>query len=276
MKTYYQRYEGGTGFGMRLSPAVKWLLIANVASFLFGMIRGRPYIYAFGLVPELVIERFTIWQPVTYLFLHGGFFHLFFNMFGLWMFGSELEWTWGTRFFLKFYFLSGIGAGLFTVILSQTPSVPTIGASGAILAIFMAFALTYPNRYIFLYFLFPVKAKYLMLVLFLIELFASARHVNDGIGHITHLGGMLIAYFYLRWGNLTGSFFADLKKGRIKRRRKIRFVRPRDGSENDRMNSDVDRVLDKISREGIENLTTEEWETLNRASKKFESREGND
>jgi membrane associated rhomboid family serine protease len=276
MRTYYQRYDGGTGFGMRLSPAVKWLLIANVASFLLGTIVGRPYVYLFGLVPQDVLSRFLIWQPVTYLFLHGGFFHLFFNMFGLWMFGSELEWTWGTRFFLKFYFIAGIGSGLFTVFFSQTPTVPTIGASGAILAIFMAFALTYPDRYIFLYFFFPVKAKYLMLVLFLIELFASAGHVHDGIGHITHLGGMLIAYFYLRWGNLTGSFFDDLKKGRIKRRRKIRFVRPQNGSENDRMKSDVDRVLDKISREGIKSLTTEEWETLNRASKRFKSGEESD
>jgi membrane associated rhomboid family serine protease len=248
-------------------------LIANVASYLIGTFVGRPYIYLFGLVPESVLSRLYIWQLVTYLFLHGGFFHLFFNMFALWMFGSDLEWNWGSRFFLKFYFLAGVGAGLFTVLLSKMPTVPTIGASGAVFAILMAFALTFPNRLIYLYFLFPIKAKYFMLIFFVIEFWASAVHVQDGIGHVTHLGGMLIAYFYLRSGNFSRALLDGI--GRERRKRRIKVVRRKD-NERDRLKSEVDRVLDKISREGIERLTGEEWEILNRASKLIKPGEDSD
>lgn len=273
MPSYRYSLGGAYSFLAGISPAVKFLVISNVASFLLRLIIGRPYDLLFGLVPESVISRFYVWQPLTYLFLHGGFFHLFFNMFALWMFGSELEYTWGTRFFLKFYFLTGIGAGLFTVLLSKTPHVPTIGASGAILALLMAFALIFPNRLIFLYFLFPIRAKYLMVILFAIEFISSFRYVNDGIGHLTHLGGMVIAYFYLRWGNLVGSLFRRAR--RRKSAQRLTIVR-REEEERERLRREVDRVLDKISREGIQNLTGEELETLDRASKLNKTREGLD
>jgi|GEM_PF-3899232 len=148
MRAYHYRRSTGGGFSplIRLSPAVKLLLITNVIAFLVGSMVGRPFIYFFGLVPESVLSRLYVWQLFTYLFLHGGFLHLFFNMFALWMFGSELENSWGTNFFLKFYFLTGAGAGVITVFLSKMPTVPTIGASGAVFAILMAFALTFPNR----------------------------------------------------------------------------------------------------------------------------------
>jgi membrane associated rhomboid family serine protease len=260
------RYSAGGAFPFfaSLSRAVKFLLIANVASYILGLIIGRSYVLFFGLVPESVLSKFYFWQPVTYLFLHGGFLHLLFNMFALWMFGSELEYHWGSRYFVKFYFLTGIGAGIITLLLSQTPHVPTIGASGAIFAVLMAFALTFPNRLILLYFLIPIKAKYLIGLFFIVEFFASFRYVNDGIGHITHLGGMIIAYFYLRWGNMAGSFFDTWKKR--KARRRLGVVR-RDEEERERFRIEVDRILDKIGREGIERLTSEERETLERASR---------
>jgi membrane associated rhomboid family serine protease len=255
---------GASSFLAGISPAVKLLLIVNIASFLLGLIAGRPYIMLFGLVPESVLSRFYVWQPLTYLFLHGGFFHLLFNMFTLWMFGSELEYQWGTRFFLKFYLLTGIGAGLFTLLLSKTPHVPTIGASGAILALLMAFALTFPDRLIFLYFLFPIKAKYLMVLLIAVEIYSSIEYVNDGIGHLTHLGGMIIAYFYLRWGNMVGSLFGRLERKKAKQR--LTIVRHEE-EERERFRREIDRVLDKISRDGIKNLTAEERETLDKASR---------
>jgi len=278
MRVRYNRYGSGSSFSplMRLSPAVKILLIANVASFFLGSIVGRPYTYFFGLVPDSVLTRLHVWQLATYLFLHGGFFHLFFNMFALWMFGSELESTWGTPYFLRFYFLTGVGAGVITVLssfYSGTTDIPTIGASGAVFAVLMAYALTFPNRLIYLYFLFPVKAKYLMMVFFLIEFVASFRYVNDGIGHFTHLGGMVIAYFYLRKGQFTKTVLGGLEKE--KRRRKIRVVRKHEG-ERHHVKREVDRVLDKISKEGIEKLTREEWDTLNRASKLMKPGEGPD
>ena len=258
---------------MRLSPAVKLLLIANTVSYLLGKVIGPAYIHVFGLVPESVLSRFFIWQVVTYLFLHGCFFHLFFNMFALWMFGSELEWNWGSRFFLKFYFLTGIGAGIITVLFSKMPGIPTIGASGAVFAVLMAFALTYPNRLIFLSFLFPVKAKYLMMIFFFIEFISGFRYVIDGIGHLTHLGGMLIAYFYLRSGKVRQSLAGGLE--RRKRKRGIRVVKRRN-DEQDRLKREVDRVLDKISKEGMENLTEEEWDILQRASRLMRSGKDSD
>ncbi|MEJ2635143.1 MAG: rhomboid family intramembrane serine protease [Calditrichia bacterium] len=174
---YYQM-----GFGM-MTPGVKNLLFANIAVFLVQMLApGLVPIYYFGLVPVLVIKKLFIWQLVTYMFLHGGFGHIFFNMFALWMFGVELERTWGTREFLKFYFLTGIAAGISMVVFNWGSMVPTIGASGAIYGILAAYALFFPDRYVYLYFLFPIKMKYLALILGGLEFLSS--YSQDGIAHI--------------------------------------------------------------------------------------------
>jgi len=137
------------------------------------------------------------------MFLHGGFGHIFFNMFALWMFGMELERTWGTREFIKYYFLTGIAAGVSSLLWNWGSPYPTIGASGAVYGILAAYALFFPDRYVYLYFLFPIKMKYLALILGGIEFLSMYQ--NDGIAHIAHLGGMVVGYFYLRhrykhWG----------------------------------------------------------------------------
>ncbi len=118
-------------------------------------------------------------------------------MFALWMFGVELERTWGTREFVKFYFLTGIAAGISTALFNWGSIVPTIGASGAIYGILAAYALFFPDRYVYLYFLFPIKMKYLALILGGLE-FLSA-YSQDGIAHVAHLGGMVVGFFYLRY-----------------------------------------------------------------------------
>src|SRR5262249_22622759 len=133
-----------------------------------------------GLVPELVIRRLWIWQPVTYMFVHAGVFHILFNMLALWMFGTELERLWGTRFFLKFYFVTGIGAGILPILVSLLPfgfarviySVPTVGASGAIFGLLLAYALYFPDRPIYMYFLFPVPARIFVLIMGAIAFYA--------------------------------------------------------------------------------------------------------
>jgi len=137
-----------------VTPAIKVLIAANVAAFLAGLVvPGLTLVL--GLRPADVIEHSYVWQPVTYMFLHGGIFHILFNMLALWMFGTELERLWGTRYFLKFYFVCGIGAGVLTVLFSLMPfgfaqqvyySV-VIGASGAIYGLLLAYALTYPERW---------------------------------------------------------------------------------------------------------------------------------
>ena len=194
-----------------MTPGVKNLLLANIAVFIVqilapSLIENKYFI----LVPQLVFKKLYLWQLVTYMFLHGGLGHIFFNMFALWMFGIELERTWGTKEFLKYYFLTGIGAGIFIALFS---SYPTIGASGAVYGVLAAFALFFPDRYVYLYFLFPIKMKYLALGLGLIE-FLSSYRAADGIAHVAHLGGMIIGFFYLRykyrhWG-IGQNFFKNL------------------------------------------------------------------
>jgi len=192
-------YESSFG---RMSPGVKNLLFANIAVFLLQMLApalNDTLVRFFGLVPRLAINHLFIWQFVSYMFLHGGFSHIFFNMFALWMFGVELERLWGTREFLKYYFLTGIFAGLSTALFSWGSIIPTIGASGAIYGILAAYALFFPDRYVYMYFLFPIKMKYLALILGLLEFFAAYNQAQSGIAHAAHLGGMVIGFFYLRY-----------------------------------------------------------------------------
>ncbi len=192
-------YESSFG---RMSPGVKNLLFANIAVFLLQMLApalNDTLVRFFGLVPRLAFNHLFIWQFVSYMFLHGGFSHIFFNMFALWMFGVELERLWGTREFLKYYFLTGIFAGLSTALFSWGSIIPTIGASGAIYGILAAYALFFPDRYVYMYFLFPIKMKYLALILGLLEFFAAYHQAQSGIAHAAHLGGMVVGFFYLRY-----------------------------------------------------------------------------
>jgi len=196
-------------FGPAITRMVKLLIIANVAVFLWQMLAGLAGGYGmiriFGLTPYLVLSKLYFWQLVTYLFLHGGIGHIFFNMFALWMFGSELERYWGPRAFLRFYFVTGIGAGVLSVLADPSGMAPTIGASGAIYGVLMAYGMMFPDRYVYLYFLFPVKVKYFVAVLGLIAFFSSLNAPGSTIAHVAHLGGMLVAFLYLkRWLSISG------------------------------------------------------------------------
>jgi membrane associated rhomboid family serine protease len=178
---YYQKQSFGFG-GYGLTNGIKNLLYANGILFLLFQIPSNLSLildHHFALRPYQVLYQFEIWQLVTYMFLHGGFWHIFFNMFMLWMFGTELERTWGTREFLKFYFICGIFAGITLLILS--PGSATIGASGAIYGVMMAYAVLYPNRPIYLYFLFPIPAKYFIGFLVLVSFFSTLNTSTDGI-----------------------------------------------------------------------------------------------
>ncbi|MCJ7496842.1 MAG: rhomboid family intramembrane serine protease, partial [candidate division Zixibacteria bacterium] len=195
MSNYYQSYNLGWGGG--LPRGVKALLLANGGIFLAQYLTGNKLVFLFGLSPSLVKEGY-VWQIVTYMFLHGGLFHILFNMFALFIFGADIERAWGTKNFVKYYFITGIGAGVASFLLSFNSQVTTIGASGAIFGLLVAFALMFPDRIIYLYFLFPIRAKYMALLFGIIELIASFRYTGDGIGHFAHLGGMVIGYIYLK------------------------------------------------------------------------------
>jgi len=194
--TYY-RYR--FSFGSGLTPVVKNLMILMGAVFLLQMIVSRWINLYLGLVPLLVWEKYYVWQLVTYIFLHGGITHLLFNFLALWMFGGELENYWGSKKFLRYFLFCGIGAGVCTVLFSPYQFIPVIGASGSIYGLLLAFGWLFPNRPIYIYFLFPIPAKYMVIIFGLIELFSSAEGTGGGIAHLTHLGGILFGLLYMAY-----------------------------------------------------------------------------
>lgn len=213
--SYYPRSPTVSfGPGGRVPPGVKWLLIINsgvfVVYFLSVQLQLAPLVMLFrvlSLIPAWVVKGAILWQPVTYLFLHSphGFGHILFNMLMLWMFGSDLERDWGTRRFLNYYFFCGIGAGLCDVAArymmgsSRELYIPTIGASGAIYGVLLAFGLLYPNRTVFFALLFPIPARIFVLILGVIAFLSSFGASGSRISHMAHLGGMAFGYYYLRF-----------------------------------------------------------------------------
>ncbi len=210
-----------------ISTTLQALIGANVVMFVAQGI--FPVLTALlGLHPAWVIHSFWIWQLVTYMFLHGGLFHILFNMLALWMFGAELERTWGTRYFLKYYFVTGIGAGLLTVLFSMLPfgfarqmqGFNIIGASGAIYGLLLAYAIYFPERPILLI-VFWVPARLCVTILGAIAVFASLSD-SGGVANATHLGGLLVGYLYLKSGG--GDPLSEMKyrylKWKINRLRK--------------------------------------------------------
>ena len=188
-----------------ISQAVKVLIAVNVVAYLLSLI-VPAVIERLGLIPAAVVEGLALWQPLTYMFLHGGLGHLLFNMLALWMFGTELERTWGTRFFVRYYLVTGIGAALVTVLWTLTPlpyadslyrSV-VVGASGAIYGLLLAYGLYFPSRTIYLYFLFPIPARYFVMLVGAIAFLSSIGSSGGGVAHVAHLGGLLVGYLYLK------------------------------------------------------------------------------
>src|SRR5689334_22007685 len=191
-------YGYQVSIGPSITPAVKSLIIANVVAFGMQQITSNQMLVIFGLTPALVTGQFFFWQLVSYLFLHGGLMHLVFNMFGLWMFGSDLERSWGSAFFLRYYFLTGIGAGLLSVAVHPSSTQVTIGASGAIYGVLLAFGMMYPNRMLLLYFVVPVKAKYFVAGLGALSFISALQSPGSPVAHLAHLGGMLFGLAYLK------------------------------------------------------------------------------
>jgi membrane associated rhomboid family serine protease len=208
MRRYPSPYASSFSFGPGpLSTAIKAIIGANVVMF-FATTFFRTLVPILGLVPALVVGRLWVWQVATYMFLHGGLFHILFNMLALWMFGTELERIWGTRYFLKFYFVSGIGAGVLTVLFSLMPfgfaqqlqQSIVIGASGAVYALLLAYAIYFPDRPIYMYFVFPIPARIFVLIMGVIAFYSSVAESGGGIASATHLGGLAVGYAYLKSG----------------------------------------------------------------------------
>ena len=186
-----------------MTPAVKLLVIVNVVMFVLNLIVPLMTL-RLGLQPQAVFEQYALWQPVSYMFLHdiGGVGHILINMLALWMFGTELERTWGTRFFTKYYFVTGIGAAATSLILSLFINDiyynVTVGASGAIYGLLLGYGMYFPDRPIYLYFVFPIPAKYFVMIIGAIAFLSALGGPGGGVAHTAHLGGLVVGYLYLK------------------------------------------------------------------------------
>lgn len=203
--------------GRGITPAVKFLLIVNTVVFAIQTFADDRITLLFGLVPRLVWQDYFIWQLFTYQFLHGGLFHLLFNMLALWMFGCDLERRWGSVFFLKYFFVSAVGGGIVNTLILPNQVAPSIGASGGIYGILLAYGLIYPNQIVYFYFLFPIKMKHFVWIIGGISFYSSITSGQSGIAHLAHLGGMLFGYLYLRGGNPWERFKLYLDRRRLAR-----------------------------------------------------------
>jgi len=260
---------GAAGF----RGAVKWIIIISGAALILQQFFGPAMATVFGLVPVFVLKRFWLWQPFTYLFLHGGLFHWLFNMFILWMFGRELETRWGTFEFLKYFFVTGVGAGLLVLALAPHSYTPTIGASAAVFGFLAAFAMVFPDATMYLYFVIPVKAWQAAALFAFIEFFAGMEGGGAGISRFAHLAGMAIGFLYLRLGWRANAFFAkpiEVVTGFWRRaplpsaKRKVELYEV-----TDEMVDEVDRILDKVLRQGVESLTSQERKVMDRYSSRL-------
>ncbi len=188
-----------------MTPAVKLLLWANIGMFVVSWL-APDIVLLLGLQPYAVIFQLRLWQPLTYMFLHAGVAHILFNMLALWMFGVDLERLWGRDFFLKYYFIAGVGAAATTILLSLLPGPLgatmwmslTVGASGAIYGLLVAYALHFPDRPIYVWALFPIPARVFVLIMGAIAFMSSVGGDQGGVANTAHLGGLVVGYVYLK------------------------------------------------------------------------------
>ncbi len=301
---------GGFSF---FPPVIKALLITNGLMWLFFGLFLPTFRESLHLWPLVTLEKslmlwplganFWPWQLVTYMFLHGGFWHVVINMLMLWMFGMELEHTWGSAKFLLYYLLCGIGAGVANLLVSPmlghvVPTAgssgllevgPTVGASGAVFGILIAFGMLWPDRPIYVYFLLPIRAKYFIAAYIGIELFLGVVGSSDGIAHFAHLGGAAVGFLFIfaerhseafrsLVGNLGGAAFRRSARPRPRggpgsEVHEARFYDiggpPRREDEGETTQEVIDAILDKISTGGYQSLSDEEKRMLNEASRKI-------
>ena len=281
----YSSSYSSNPFGSMLTRWVRWLLIANCAVFLVGLLLRLTV--GFRIAEYLAFRPadalFEPWTVLTYMFVHGDFFHLLMNMLGLFFFGPVLEDRWGSRQFIKFYLLCGLGGALLSVLFWDQA---IIGASGAVFGVMVAFAMYWPDSPIYIWGIFPIKAKWLVAGLVTLNLISALNGTRSGTAHLAHLGGAFAAFGYLKspfapsaFGEVYGSPRSKKKtrgwRDLLPRRRTGKLaaepptpVRPRP-PEAPRPLDDVDRILDKISSQGIGSLTEEERLRLEEASRRL-------
>ncbi len=310
----YYRPSGMSGFSF-FPPVLKYLLITNGVVYFIQLI-SQMFIYAYSTGGQAVTYEYLLmkyfalnplfsggiysdspsfyfWQLITYQFMHGSFTHILFNMFMLWMFGMEIEHIMGSKKFLIFYLVCGLGAGIFQLLLPPLLSEavgPTIGASGAVFGVMIAFAMYFPDRYVFVYFLIPIKTKYLMAILVVIEFMSVGN--QSVVAHLAHIGGAItgvililidrrnefkrkniFSSFKKSSNNFSaGGFQNTFRKNPFKQAdvedAKYYDINNNQKTEEQVNQEEIDKILDKISQSGYQNLSDREKKILFEASKK--------
>lgn len=245
--------------------AIKVLLFANIGVFLVDLLTQQQYLYNWlSLKPTLVIQEFQVWRLLTYLFVHdSNVFHILFNMLLLWMFGSSLVDHMGERKFIWFYLSTGFFSGICSLIFYSATDIPVavVGASGAIFGLMVAFAVFWPTMIFNLFLIFPLQARYAVLILGAVELVSITY--NGRTAHVAHLGGALFAFAYLK---LEDRGVELLDRWRNRKVEQVRRAVKRTEAEATQTMVDIDPILKKISISGMNSLTKEEKEKLERAS----------
>lgn len=267
---------GGYSFGgFMMTPMVKRLLIANVATFvLLLMLPERMWVLEWlAFRPDRVLTR--PWGAITYMFVHADLIHLLVNMLVLFFFGPPLEDRWGSREFLRYYLICGMGGVLLSFLLA--PGAPIVGASAACYGLMLAFAMSWPDAPIYVWGIFPVKAKYLVGFFFLLTFVQAFGAPGGPVAHMAHLGGLLTGLVYIRADWRPGARLESIKR-RVSRIRRPAIVprhkesQPRSSSwradDEGELLDAVDRVLDKISTEGMAALTRDERKLLDEVSRR--------
>lgn len=306
---------GGFGRFSMFPPVLKFLLISNLVIFgiemFFGTLHLGEYTLNDFISAYLYLHpldgNFFAWQLVSYQFFHGGFWHLFMNLFALWMFGAELESKWGSNRFLVFYLLSGVGGGLlqvFSPFLFNGAAAVTLGASGSVFGVLVAFGMTFPNRPIFMFPIFiPIPAKYFVLGYALINVLMgfSGSQSGSNIAYFAHIGGAAAGFLLFRYGEKLGIFrfferiggkkggsqstyssyteqrdpYANVYQARWEAPKARKAEEERKPSKSISVNGEeitqakIDEILDKISQTGYQNLTDREKQILFELSQKL-------
>ena len=248
-------------------PGIKFIIVCNI--FVFLIIQtfvSQSFIY--NSLSLQSYESFQLWQPMTYLFLHGSFWHLFVNMFMLWMFGRSLQSKWGISRFVKYYFFIGIGSGLLTIFYHFIigTSCRLIGASGAVYGVIVAYALMHPNRKVYLFGILEIKVKFMMLIFVLSDFIGLFSSSSSNVSYITHISGLFLGIILLARKQIVASFNLWRINFKIKR-----LLNNEDdlSTSNEILIYRANMILEKLSDKSWDELTSEEERVLKDVSDKF-------
>jgi membrane associated rhomboid family serine protease len=251
---------------MGWTEIVKFLILSNVTIFavqyLFQL--DNYFMLNFSLIPPFFFDG-QVWRLFAYMFLHAGFSHILFNMLALWMFGSALERVWGSKEFLKYYLLTGLGGGLCYALFNMGSPIPTVGASGAIYGLLLAYGVLFPENVIYIWFVIPVKAKWFVVIFGVIEFLASFNP-GSGVAHLAHLGGMIMGFIYLKRRQLFGGKLGGVSRYEKWMKEYESHKREKADEDIEKVRREVDELLDKINKVGFDGLTKEEQKRLQKAS----------